>query len=74
MRVSYSIYVLYMREDINLTQLLPLMFFWVINFVLFENRVRRRIFGPKRDEAQGSGEDYITRNLMPCTHNQILFR
>jgi hypothetical protein len=40
---------------------------------VFENRVLRRIFGPKRDEVTGSGEDYITRNLMICTHHQILF-
>jgi hypothetical protein len=40
---------------------------------VFENRVLRWIFGPKRDEAQGSGEDYITRNLMTCTHHQTLF-
>jgi hypothetical protein len=33
----------------------------------------RRIFGPKRDEVAGSGEDYITRNLKNCTHHQILF-
>jgi hypothetical protein len=40
---------------------------------VLENRVVRRIFGPKRDEATGSGEDYITRNSMICTHHQILF-
>jgi hypothetical protein len=41
---------------------------------VFENRVLRRIFGPKRDEMTGgSGEDYITRNLMTCTRHQILF-
>jgi hypothetical protein len=40
---------------------------------VFENRVLRRIFGPKTDEAAGSGEDYITRNLMTCTHHQTLF-
>ena len=26
---------------------------------LFENRVLRRLFGPKRDEVTGNGEDYI---------------
>jgi hypothetical protein len=26
---------------------------------VFENRVLRRIFGPKRDEATGNGENYI---------------
>jgi hypothetical protein len=40
---------------------------------LFQNRVLRSKFGPKRDEVTGSGEDYITRNLMLCTHHQILF-
>jgi hypothetical protein len=39
----------------------------------FENKVPRRIFGPKRDEGQGSGEHYIKRNLMTCTHHQIQF-
>jgi hypothetical protein len=34
---------------------------------LFENRVLRRIFGPKRDEVTGSGENYIMRRLMICT-------
>jgi hypothetical protein len=35
---------------------------------VFENRMLRRILGPKRE----SGEDYITRNLMICTYHQIL--
>jgi hypothetical protein len=29
---------------------------------VFENRVLRRIFGPKRDEVTGNGENYIMRN------------
>jgi hypothetical protein len=29
-----------------------------------ENRVLRRIFGPKRDEVTGNGENYIMRSLM----------
>ena len=33
----------------------------------FENRVLRRICGPKRDEVKGSGENYIIRSLMICT-------
>jgi hypothetical protein len=28
---------------------------------------------PRGARRQGSGEDYITRNLMTCTHHQILF-
>jgi hypothetical protein len=40
---------------------------------VFENRVLRKIFGSKRDEVTGDGEDYTMRNLMICTHHQILF-
>jgi hypothetical protein len=29
---------------------------------VFENRALRRIFGPKRDEVRGNGENYITRS------------
>ena len=32
-----------------------------------ENRVLRRIFGPKRDEVTRNGENYIMRSLMICT-------
>jgi hypothetical protein len=35
---------------------------------VFENRVLRRIFGPKRDEVTGSGENFIMRSFMNCTH------
>jgi hypothetical protein len=35
---------------------------------VFENRVLRRIFGPKRDEwMEGRGESCITRHCMICT-------
>jgi hypothetical protein len=30
---------------------------------VFKNRVLRRIFGPKRDEVTGSGENYIMEVL-----------
>ena len=39
---------------------------------VFENRVLKRIFGPRRDEVTGSVENYIMRSLMICSH-QILF-
>ena len=39
---------------------------------VFENRVLRRIFGPKRDEVTGGGENYIMRSLMICTPHPIL--
>jgi hypothetical protein len=41
--------------------------------LVFENRVLRRIFGPKRDTVTGSGENYILRSLMICVPHQILF-
>jgi len=40
---------------------------------VFENRVMRRIFGPKREEVTGDTENYIIRRVMICTHHQILF-
>jgi hypothetical protein len=40
---------------------------------VFENRVLKRISGPKRDEVTGNGENYIMRNLMICTPHPILF-
>jgi hypothetical protein len=43
------------------------------NLKMFENRVLRRIFGPKKDEETRSGEDYIMRSLMICIAHQILF-
>ena len=30
---------------------------------VFENRVLRRVFGPKRDEVTGNGENYIMKSL-----------
>jgi hypothetical protein len=37
---------------------------------VFENRVLRRIFGPKRDEV--TGENCIMKSLMICTLHQVL--
>jgi hypothetical protein len=34
---------------------------------VFENRVLGKMFGPKRDEVTGSGENYIMRSLVVCT-------
>ena len=39
---------------------------------VFENRVSRRVFGPKRDEEQGNGENYIMRSLGIFTPYPIL--
>jgi hypothetical protein len=38
---------------------------------VFENRVLRRIFGPKRDDVRENGEDYITKSFMLCIPHQI---
>jgi hypothetical protein len=38
---------------------------------VFENRVLRRIFGPKRDEVRGNGGSCTLRNFIICTHPQI---
>jgi len=40
---------------------------------VFENRVLRRIFGPKRDEVTRNGENYIMRSLMFCTAHKTFF-
>jgi hypothetical protein len=34
---------------------------------VFENRVLRRILGPKRDEVTEGWRNYITRNFITCT-------
>jgi hypothetical protein len=34
---------------------------------VFENKVLREIFWPKKDEVTGSGEDNITGNFMICS-------
>jgi hypothetical protein len=38
---------------------------------VFENRVLRRIFGPKRDKVRVNGENFITRSFMICTLSQV---
>jgi hypothetical protein len=40
---------------------------------VFENRVFRRIFGPKKDEVTGSGNIYMKRSLMISSPNPVLF-
>ena len=39
---------------------------------VFENRVLRRVFGPKRDEVTGNGENYIMKSLVIGTPYRIL--
>jgi hypothetical protein len=39
---------------------------------VFENRVLRKIFGPKRVEGAGGWGRCVTRSFVTCTLNQIL--
>jgi hypothetical protein len=39
--------------------------------MVFENRVLRRIFGPKRDEVTGEWRKLHNEELHNCTHPQI---
>jgi hypothetical protein len=38
---------------------------------VFENRMLRKIFGPKRDEATESGENFLTRNFTICSLRKV---
>jgi hypothetical protein len=40
---------------------------------VFENRVLRRIFGPKRDEVIGEWRSLHKKSFMLCTPRQISF-
>jgi hypothetical protein len=40
---------------------------------VFENKVLRRIFGPKRDEVTGEWRRLYTRSFKLCTPHQISF-
>jgi len=40
---------------------------------VFENRMLRRIFGPKRDDVTREWENYILRSLMICYPHPLLF-
>jgi hypothetical protein len=46
---------------------------WSLTLRVFENRVLRKTFGPKRDEVTGEWRRLHKRSLMICTHHQILF-
>ena len=40
---------------------------------MFENRVLRKVFGPKGDEVTGTGGGSVMRSFMICIHHQIFF-
>jgi len=41
---------------------------------MYENRVLRLIFGPKRKKARGDCRKLYNESFMNCTPHQILFR
>jgi hypothetical protein len=38
---------------------------------MFENRMLRRIFGPKRDEVTGEWRKLLNKSFMICTLRQV---
>jgi hypothetical protein len=38
---------------------------------MFENRMLRRIFGPRRDEVTGGWRNFIRRSFMICTLRHV---
>ena len=41
---------------------------------VYESRVLRRIFGPRKDEVKGVGENHVMRIFINTAPNQVLFR
>jgi hypothetical protein len=39
---------------------------------VFENKMLRKIYGPKRDGRERNGKDYMKRSCMTCTHPILL--
>jgi hypothetical protein len=39
---------------------------------MFENRVLRKILGPRRNEMTGSGEDYSRRSFIICIYEPFV--
>ena len=40
---------------------------------MLENRVLKKIFGPKTEEVKGNRRECIMKSLMTCTPHQTLF-
>jgi len=45
-----------------------------LRFGMFKNRVLRRVFGPKREELVGAGEDCIMRSFITWISHQYLIK
>ena len=80
--LSSSVLSQTLKIKIYRTIILPVVLYGCENWLLtlreerrlrvFENRVLRRVFGPKRDEVTGNGENYIMRSLGIFTPYPIL--
>jgi len=80
--LSSSLLSKYLKIKIQRTIILPVVLYvcetWSLTLReerrlrVFENRVLRRIFGPKRDEVTGEWRKYIMRSLIICTAHPIL--
>jgi hypothetical protein len=55
----------------NYTSLRPIKFCYFVCLSMIYERVLRRIFGPKRDEVTGGGENCIMRSFICCTLRQV---
>jgi hypothetical protein len=70
-----------MKIRIYKTLILPVVIYWCETWSLilmeghrlrvFENRVLRRLFGPKRGGVTGGGENCITRSCIICALRQV---
>ena len=81
--LSYNLLSKTIEINIDRTIILPVVLYGPENWSLalreerrlrvFENRVLRRIFGPRRDEVTKECENYIMRSLMICTPHAVFF-
>jgi hypothetical protein len=81
-RLSSRLLSRYVNIKIYRTIILPVVLCWCKTWSLtlreermlrvYENRVLKRVFGPKRNEVQENGESYIMRKRMICIPYRIL--
>jgi hypothetical protein len=82
--LTYSLLFKSLKIKIYRTIILPVVLygceFWSLTVReesrhrVFENRVLRKYLGLRGTRKQGSGENYIMRNLVISTPHQILFK
>jgi hypothetical protein len=80
--VSSNLLLKKLKNKIYITIILPVVLYgcetWSLTLRderrvrVFENRVLRTVFGPKKDEVTGEWRNYTTRSLVICTPYPIL--